>query len=101
MKILIQGFREPRLRSTLTLQSFDTPLSCLGDHHVYQDFVVMSVLHSILTGATYGAGNAYPSGAPDFTSGFYRGSCCSVNCVSLFHVIVLSFAFLVLMVHFV
>jgi len=32
-------------------------------------------------------GNAYPSGAPDFTS----DSCCPVICVSLFHVIVLSF----------
>jgi len=31
--------------------------------------------------------NAYPSGAPDFTSGFHRGSCCPVICVSLFHVI--------------
>jgi len=32
-----------------------------------------------------------PSGAPDFTSGFYRGSCCPVNCVSLFHIIGFSF----------
>jgi len=29
------------------------------------------------------------SGVPDFTSGFHRGSCCPVICVSLFHVIVL------------
>jgi len=28
-----------------------------------------------------------------FTFGFYRGSCCPVTCVSLFHVIVLSFGF--------
>jgi len=42
-----------------------------------------------MTGAASGAGNAYPSGAPDFTS----GSCCPVICVYLFHVIVLSFAF--------
>jgi len=42
-----------------------------------------------MTGASCGAGNAYPSGAPGFTSGFHRGSCC----VSLFHVIVLSFGF--------
>jgi len=40
-----------------------------------------------MTGAACGAGNTYPSGAPDFTSGFHRGSCCPV--VSLFHVIVL------------
>jgi len=46
-----------------------------------------------MTGAAYGAGNAYPSGAPDFTSDFYRGSCCPVICVSLFYVIVLSFGF--------
>ena len=32
-----------------------------------------------MTGATCGAGNAYPSGAPDFTSGFYRGSCCVLS----------------------
>jgi len=41
-------------------------------------------------GAARGAGNDYPSGAPDFTSGFHRGSCCPVIGVSLFHVIVLS-----------
>jgi len=41
-----------------------------------------------MTGASCRAGNAYPSGAPDFISGFYRGSCCPVICVSLFHVIV-------------
>jgi len=33
----------------------------------------------------------YPSRAHDFTSAFHRGSWCSVVCVSLFHVIVLSF----------
>jgi len=38
-----------------------------------------------------GAGNAYPSGAPDFISGFHRGSRCPVICVSLFHVILSSF----------
>jgi len=54
-----------------------------------------------MTGATCGAGNAYPSGAPDFTSDFHRGSCCSAICVSLFHVIVLSFGFLVFIVPFV
>jgi len=31
-----------------------------------------------MTGAACGTGNAYPAGAPDFTSGFYRGSCCPV-----------------------
>jgi len=49
-----------------------------------------------MTGAARGAGNAYPSGAPDFTSGFNRGSCYPVICVSLFHVIVLSIGFLAL-----
>jgi len=44
-----------------------------------------------MTGAACGAGNAYPSGASDFTSCFHRGSCCPVICVSLLHVIVLSF----------
>jgi len=47
-----------------------------------------------------GAGTAYPSGAPDFTSGYYSGSCCSVICVYLFHVIVLSFGFWVLFLLF-
>jgi len=37
-----------------------------------------------MTGAACGAGNAYPSGTPDFTSGFHRGSYCPVICVSLF-----------------
>jgi len=41
-----------------------------------------------MTDAARGAGNAYPSGAHDFTSGFYRDSCCPVICISLFHVIV-------------
>jgi len=46
-----------------------------------------------MTGAACGVENAYPSGAPDFISGFHRGSCCPVICISLFHVIVLSFVF--------
>jgi len=54
-----------------------------------------------MTGATCGAGNDYPSGVPDFTSGFYRGSCRPIICDSLFHVIVLYFGFLVLNVPFV
>ena len=32
-----------------------------------------------MTGATRGAGNAYPSGAPGFTFGFYGGSCCVLS----------------------
>jgi len=50
-----------------------------------------------MTGAACGAGNAYPFEAPDFTSGLHRGACCPVICVSLFHVIVLSFEFLLLL----
>jgi len=46
-----------------------------------------------MTGAECGARNAYPSGASGFTSGFHRGSCCPVICVSLFRVIVLDFEF--------
>ena len=42
-----------------------------------------------MTGAACRAGNAYPSRAPDFTSGLYRGSCSPVIYVSL--VLVLSF----------
>jgi len=44
----------------------------------------------IMTCDACGEGNAYPSGAPDFTSGFHRGSRCPIICVS-FHVIFLSF----------
>jgi len=36
-----------------------------------------------MTGAAWGAGNAYPSGAPAFSSGFHKGSCCPAMCVSL------------------
>jgi len=43
-----------------------------------------------MTGVACGVGNAYPSGAPNFTSGVHRGLCCPVICVSLFHVIGLS-----------
>jgi len=45
-----------------------------------------------MTGVSCGARNAYPSGAPAFTSGFHRGLCCPVICVS-FHVTVLYFEF--------
>jgi len=74
---------------------------------VIHDIVVMSTFHylirhrDIMTGTAWGARNAYPSGAPDFPSCFHRGSCCPVICVSLFHVVVLSFAFCVLIVPFV
>jgi len=54
---------------------------------------VTSVIGEIMTRAACGAGNAYPSGAPGFTSGFHRGPCCSVICFSLFHVIFLPFGF--------
>jgi len=50
-----------------------------------------------MTGVACEAGNDYPVHLI-YTSGFYRGSCCPVVCVSLFHVIVLSFVFLVLIV---
>jgi len=32
-----------------------------------------------MTGAACRAGNAYPSGAPDFTSDFHMLSCCLVS----------------------
>jgi len=59
----------------------------------YCRFIPGYDIGDIVTGAACGAGNASPSGAPDFTSGFHRGSCCPVICVSLFPVIVLSFEF--------
>jgi len=74
------------LYSFLSLPSFDTPLSCLSDHHGNWHRYAMILLprvrfipaydiEYIITGAACGAGNTYPPGAPDFTSGFHRGSC--------------------------
>jgi len=57
--------------------------------------------HHLITLWLYRPRNAYSSGALDFTFGFHRGSCCPVICVSLFHVIFLSFVFWVLIVPFV
>jgi len=54
-----------------------------------------------MTDAVCGEGNSYPSEAPDFTSGFHRGSCYPVIYVSLLYMIVLSFGFLVLIVPFI
>jgi len=64
-------------------------------------FIPWYEIGDILTGAACGVGNAYPSGAPYFTSGFQRGSCCPVICVSFFHMIVFSFGFRLLIVPFV
>jgi len=68
--------------------------------------VVVGAFHSLVgheggsvVGAACRAGSAYPSGAPDFTTGFHRGSCCPVICVSLFHV--LSFGSWLLILPFV
>jgi len=36
---------------------------------------VLYCIGDIMTSAACGVGNAYPSRAPDFTSGFHRGSC--------------------------
>jgi len=51
-------------------------------------FIPWYDIGDITTGAACGGRNAYPSGGPNFTSGFNRDSCCPVICVSLFHVIV-------------
>jgi len=48
-----------------------------------------------MTGAACGVGNAYPPGTPDITSCFHRGLFSPVICVSLFHVIVLFWIFIV------
>jgi len=83
-KLLNHGFIETRLRSTrkkffgryhhLTLPYHASVTTMANDIcrpwyccHKY-----------VMTGAARGAGIAYPSGAPDFTSGFYRGWCCPV-----------------------
>jgi len=56
-------------------------------HAKYQELDIMT-----------GAGNAYPSGVPNCPSSFFRGLCCPVICISVFHFIVLSFGFSVLIV---
>jgi len=67
---------------------------------VDHDIVVVGAFRSLVRreghhgGCRMRSGSACPSGAPDFASGFHGGSCCPVICVSLFHVIVLSFEFL-------
>jgi len=65
-----------------------------------RNIVMMSTFHYLIKhGAACGAGNVfYPFRTPDFISGFHRGACCPVICVSLFHVIVLSIGFWVLIV---
>jgi len=50
-------------------------------------------LRSTLKKLCGAAGNTYPSIIPNFISGVYSGSHCPVICVSLFHVIILSFEF--------
>jgi len=60
---------------------------------VMSTFIPGYDIGDIMTGAECGAGNAFPSGKLDFTSGFHRGSCCPVISVSLFHIIVLTFGF--------
>ena len=44
-----------------------------------------------MTGASCRAGNAYPSGAPDFTPGFLWGTCCFFPdvCVCVLYFVVL------------
>jgi len=56
-------------------------------------FIPWYDIGDIMTGATWGAGHNYSSGAHDFNSGFHRCSCCPVICVSFCYVIVLSFGF--------
>jgi len=121
-KLLNQGFIETRLRSTLktfffffwSLPSFDTPLKLFASQwppwlmtSVGHDIVVISTFHSLIrhrghhNGCRVRSRKCLPSGAADFTSGFHRSSCCPVICASLFHVIVLSFWFWVLIAPFV
>jgi len=56
-------------------------------------FIPWYDIWDIMKYAACGAGNTYPSVAPDFTSSFHRRSCCPVICVSLFHVISFIFDF--------
>jgi len=49
----------------------------------------------ITTGDAFRTGNAYPSGVPDVTSGFHKGSCCPVIRVSFgFWVLIIPFVWL-------
>jgi len=111
-KLLNQGFIETWLRSTCTLtkcfgcyhhltllyrvsvitmaNDICTPCYCCHEYIVFLDTTSWRVPH---------AEQEMFTGAPGVASGFYRGSRCPVICVSLFHVIVLSFGFWVLIVH--
>jgi len=98
-KLLNQDFIETRLISILKKILVVTIIwhSLIVTHwppwlmtYVGHDIVVMSTFHSLIRHRGHHA--------PNFTSGFHRGSCCPVICVAIFHVIVLSFVFWVLIV---
>jgi len=102
-RLLNQGFIETRLKSILKKffgRCHHLTLPCrvsvatvasgiCGPWYCCREYVFIPWcgVGGIVAGAACGAGGAYPSGAPDFTSGFHRGSCCPAICVSLFHVI--------------
>jgi len=68
------------------------PMTSVGHEIVvWVRFIPWYDIGNIMTGTACGAKHSYPSGAPDFTSGFHRSPCCPVICGSFFHVIVLSF----------
>ena len=63
-------------------------LTCVTNDHRYVPFNViiirsLTTQHQMcckctMTGATIGVGTAYPSRAPEFTTGLQCGSCCSI-----------------------
>jgi len=112
MNLLDQGFRERRLRSTFKILFVVTTIwhSLIVSQwqlwlmtFVCCDIFVMSVCHSLIQhrglhdGCRMRRRKSYPYGEHNFTSDFHRRSCCPVICVSLFHVIVLSFLLWVLL----
>ena len=78
-KLLNQEFQMMKLKSSL--RKFYGRHHDLVDHYEITVTQIYSLRRSynllpFLTGVTCGAGSAYPSGAPEITPSFCRGSCC-------------------------
>ena len=82
----------PMFSISCLLQMITDMFTCRKHFPVFSSFMTFQrvCIQSTTTGPTSGAGTAYPSGAPEFTTGFYWGSCyyfCVMFCRSLFVVL--------------
>ena len=62
--------------SALKYRTILVCMSCANKKHTLYLACNLKGHNSTLTGATCGAGSAYPSGAPEITPSFWWGSCC-------------------------